>query len=834
MSTHYFSPVVPGTNNGADSVNNPMGQLDAAIHARYLQLLSAFNALIVDAGATNAETIAARTRVPYAGTAPANVGDSIEYLGAGTINVMAAGATGDGVTDDSPKIQAAVDSVFEVVYFPPGDYVLETPIEVPANTTIICNNGVNILSSMPGPSADSAFIIGGSNVTMRGLHITGAGTGFDNGIFIDLDAGNLRNIRIENCEFHDLADAIQIKAIAVTGRTLYDTYIVDCRFEDIAFKCVDMIVSHGAGGEAYSLENIHIERNYFADCGEDSEKGGFVGGGSFGAIVYIGTQTSIKYFYLCDNMCFRVSPQFFALGGEAFPFSPREDFFVIGNLIDQEGAAIICNMCYTFNGIENLVFDDNRCHYVDYEHLYMRNCRNFKVSNSHFQIANIGISIEEKAAGERCFGEITNCTFLDCQAADQGEKDGNIGIYVNGDGTEINVSNCRFMRRDATANQFGLSINYFNTASGERAMYAAAYDTVAYSWISRGSSEYSLHSAAGGDPSVRKPVNVYESESALASGTLGALSASQWAWGDNNSLGYSTIYVQTSDGAAPTNLEITAGLPRWGINIVNCQFEKLNTGVATTSGGSVDYPGFANVINCYFRKVINAIDFRSAVGNAVAFCRFDTCTLDVKSRTDTQGLRARNNIHINTNMGNSTNPTGAAEAGAYCIDVPTGASDQRIFSITECTFRGVNNMLAMIDSGALAARLRSVIWRDNDIDALSTNAPSGLSAIFGITPAGNYIMQHTATPGSGNDYVQGDILLHKDPAVNEPSMYMFTGTTFAHGVATAGRPSYLIASGSPLNVVVPAYVGQWYQDSSSLHFWIATTTANTGWKQLTA
>lgn len=49
-----------------------------------------------------------------------------------------------------------------------------------------------------------------------------------------------------------------------------------------------------------------------------------------------------------------------------------------------------------------------------------------------------------------------------------------------------------------------------------------------------------------------KPDDVYEDDTLMTpNGTLGALNASEWAWGDNDTLGYSTLYVRLADDADP-------------------------------------------------------------------------------------------------------------------------------------------------------------------------------------------------------------------------------------------------------------------------------------------
>lgn len=74
-----------------------------------------------------------------------------------------------------------------------------------------------------------------------------------------------------------------------------------------------------------------------------------------------------------------------------------------------------------------------------------------------------------------------------------------------------------------------------------------------YKWTASGSGtdEYYLELAAGGDPSKSKPSTVYENLTAMSEGTLGSLATGEWAHGDNDTLGYSTLYVCLSDGADP-------------------------------------------------------------------------------------------------------------------------------------------------------------------------------------------------------------------------------------------------------------------------------------------
>jgi hypothetical protein len=76
--------------------------------------------------------------------------------------------------------------------------------------------------------------------------------------------------------------------------------------------------------------------------------------------------------------------------------------------------------------------------------------------------------------------------------------------------------------------------------------------------VRKSPNEYHLELAAGGDPSLSEPLGLwYESASdyftALTNGsTLGALGDHEWKWGDNDTLGYNTIYLRDDTGDPDT------------------------------------------------------------------------------------------------------------------------------------------------------------------------------------------------------------------------------------------------------------------------------------------
>lgn len=81
-----------------------------------------------------------------------------------------------------------------------------------------------------------------------------------------------------------------------------------------------------------------------------------------------------------------------------------------------------------------------------------------------------------------------------------------------------------------------------------------------YAWTASvsGTAEYYVRTAANADPGfVATPPStngVYLNGTSATKGTLGSLAAGTWGFGDNDTLGYPTVYVRTSGGVDPDTL----------------------------------------------------------------------------------------------------------------------------------------------------------------------------------------------------------------------------------------------------------------------------------------
>lgn len=74
-----------------------------------------------------------------------------------------------------------------------------------------------------------------------------------------------------------------------------------------------------------------------------------------------------------------------------------------------------------------------------------------------------------------------------------------------------------------------------------------------YQWTASGSGtgEYYLELTGGGDPGITEPTAVNIDGTTGVEGTLGSLATEEWKWGDNDTLGYDTLYVRLSDDSDP-------------------------------------------------------------------------------------------------------------------------------------------------------------------------------------------------------------------------------------------------------------------------------------------
>jgi hypothetical protein len=106
---------------------------------------------------------------------------------------------------------------------------------------------------------------------------------------------------------------------------------------------------------------------------------------------------------------------------------------------------------------------------------------------------------------------------------------------------------------------FGTTAGAYSTNTLWR---ANSLRTPSFAWTASGSgtAEYYVRTSGGADPGfVASPPTsngVFINGSAATKASLGSLAAGNWGYGDNDTLGYSTVYVRLSDGTDPDSKEL--------------------------------------------------------------------------------------------------------------------------------------------------------------------------------------------------------------------------------------------------------------------------------------
>lgn len=78
-------------------------------------------------------------------------------------------------------------------------------------------------------------------------------------------------------------------------------------------------------------------------------------------------------------------------------------------------------------------------------------------------------------------------------------------------------------------------------------------ESTIYKWtqsVANGN-EYHVELLAGGDPGLTEPTKVFFNQTIGTEGTMGSLAVEGWDYGDNDTLGYDTVYVRLTGNVDP-------------------------------------------------------------------------------------------------------------------------------------------------------------------------------------------------------------------------------------------------------------------------------------------
>lgn len=147
-------------------------------------------------------------------------------------NVKDFGAVGDGVTDDTAAVQAAIDEICDaqgILLFPPGTYALSAPLTFPNKSFVIRGSGPTAtnISEIPGSGQIKLFDLSGTNgpsvvIEQMGFFGPTGGPGYGgDGLYFSASNG----VSVVNCWFGGLLNGVNKANDSSYVRLL------DCTFE---------------------------------------------------------------------------------------------------------------------------------------------------------------------------------------------------------------------------------------------------------------------------------------------------------------------------------------------------------------------------------------------------------------------------------------------------------------------------------------------------------------------------------------------------------------------------------------------------------------------------
>lgn len=228
---------------------------------------------------------------------------------ADTVNVKDFGAVGDGVTDDTAAIQAAINAcgLFGFVNFPKAVYKISSSLNLPVISSTVSGvtlngNGSSIISSL----ALSSFIsITGDQVKISNFNFDSGGSNSTSAVKCVISNNNAASsLKIKECIFASFQ-----KGLELSGQLYYVS-------ENFFLNCASAIYFSDNG------MNSTITRNHIL--------------GSTHGITFKKVSQQVEGTRIIDNSIFCT-----AINGAAIQFDSALEVSIIGNIIDQNGAGTI-------------------------------------------------------------------------------------------------------------------------------------------------------------------------------------------------------------------------------------------------------------------------------------------------------------------------------------------------------------------------------------------------------------------------------------------------------------------------------------------------------------
>jgi hypothetical protein len=188
----------------------------------------------------NTQITTVSTDLTAAKTDLSNVKTDVSYFDKNGVSVLKFGAKGDGVTDDTAAIQAAISSNYDVIYFPSGTYLLAGNVTLNHPVSLIGLGNAVFKKPSGNTNIDNNYFFIASNLNnllFKGLTFDGNRSNNTRGNVNNtcLDIRICNNVVVEECTFKNIqgGGSNVNTAVCFVDESDY-CKVLNCKFENLS------------------------------------------------------------------------------------------------------------------------------------------------------------------------------------------------------------------------------------------------------------------------------------------------------------------------------------------------------------------------------------------------------------------------------------------------------------------------------------------------------------------------------------------------------------------------------------------------------------------------
>ena len=280
-------------------------------------------------------------------------------------NVMDYGAVGNGTTDDTAAIQAAINSGNKNIYFPPDyDFLVKTRVSILTDDVTLSGYGSTVITEDDIAAGSSVFFVDANRFSMFGLTIDGqvvAGQfALCDAIFINAGVGcTIQDCRIQN---FDNGAGIALRSFG-SNHIIKDNFIKNCTPVAAGGLQYGSIMCNASGTLVTGNRITKHKQTAISNAGgdyitiTDNYMAGAAGVGDVGGIIFdgltIGGVMDGNTIYTGDVEAIQIA------GGIALYGGPSKDHVISNNVIINSDYSAITLFALDFGAVTQVTISGN-------------------------------------------------------------------------------------------------------------------------------------------------------------------------------------------------------------------------------------------------------------------------------------------------------------------------------------------------------------------------------------------------------------------------------------------------------------------------------------------